>query len=104
MLINFILRKFFKAVEEDPFILVQAFFPKNRGQWKNFSSWEPEEKPAKRGRGAQAPAELQVKSGFKWSEELAIALAALQEEGKTSLIDWTKEVGFMQLEHKRLGF
>ena len=92
MLINYLLRQFFKAVEEDPLLLVQAFFPKNRGQWKNFSSWEPEEKPAKRGRGPQVPAELQVKSGFKWSEELAIAIAALLDEGKGSLIDWTKEV------------
>jgi replication fork protection complex subunit Tof1/Swi1 len=25
----------------------KAFFPKNRGQWKNFSSWEPEKKEQK---------------------------------------------------------
>ncbi|KAK7682773.1 hypothetical protein QCA50_014156 [Cerrena zonata] len=95
MLINFILRQFFKAVEGDSFLLVQAFFPKNRGQWKNFSSWEPEERPGRKGREPKALAELQVKSGFKWSEELAIAIAALLEEGKTSLIDWTKEILIM---------
>lgn len=94
-LINFILRQFFKAVEPDSFLLVQAFFPKNRGQWKHFSSWEPEEKPSRRGRAAEDnrfPPDVQVKKGFKWSEQLAIAIAVLKEEGKMSLIDWVKQV------------
>ncbi|CAL1710038.1 unnamed protein product [Somion occarium] len=94
-LINFILRQFFKAVEPDSFLLVQAFFPKNRGQWKHFSSWEPEEKPSRRGRAAEDnrfPPDVQVKKGFKWSEQLAIAIAVLKEEGKMSLIDWVKQI------------
>lgn len=37
------LRKFFKAVQETPFLLVEAFFPKNRNEWKKFSSWAPEQ-------------------------------------------------------------
>jgi replication fork protection complex subunit Tof1/Swi1 len=65
-MVNFILRKFFKAVAENPFLIIevncanvalprvnnsnsdgmyeQAFYPKNRGQWKQFSSFEPEPK------------------------------------------------------------
>ncbi|KAI0073615.1 timeless-domain-containing protein [Panus rudis PR-1116 ss-1] len=93
-LINYILRRFFKAVEEDPFVIVQAFFPKNRGQWKHFSSWEPEEKPSK-GKtevDSRFPPDVKVKKGYKWSEELAIAMQCLQEEGKEKLIDWVKEI------------
>lgn len=135
-LVNFILRRFFKAVEEDsfltvevctlptirssclsgsryPFLLprfsfsvtyrrvyanlaaIQAFFPKNRDQWKAFSSWEPPEKEKKtRTRAAKAGAsELQVKRGYSWSEQLWIVMTALIEAGQASLITWTLNVG-----------
>lgn len=42
--VNYVLRKFFKAMEESPMLLVEAFYPKNRGQWKQFSSYVPDEK------------------------------------------------------------
>ncbi|KAJ7056867.1 timeless protein-domain-containing protein [Mycena amicta] len=90
-LVNFILRRFFKALEEEPFLAVEAFFPKNRGHWKAFSSWEPPEKEKKtRTRAARPGAgELQVKRGYMWSEQLGIVIAALIESGKASLITWT---------------
>lgn len=74
----------------------QAFFPKTRGKWKKLSSWEPEEK-TKRSRAATVeeskfPPEVKVKAGYSWSEELAIAMAALQEDGKEELIEWVKLV------------
>ena len=59
------------------------------------SSWEPEPKSKK----ARAPAEdarfppdVQVKKGYTWSEQLAIAMAALQENGDGGLIEWVKDV------------
>lgn len=93
-LINFLLRKFFKAVEEDSFLVVEAFFPKNRGHWKQYSSWEPE-KSIKEDRPLddnRFPPEVQVKKGYSWSEQLGIAIACLVEEGKQSLIDWVKQI------------
>ncbi|KAJ7849053.1 timeless protein-domain-containing protein [Mycena olivaceomarginata] len=84
-LVNYILRKFFKALEEEPFLAVEAFFPKNRGQWKAYSSWEPPEKE-----------KAQVKRGFSWSEQLAIVIAALVDEGNRLLVDWTKDVSRVQ--------
>lgn len=48
-LINFVLRKFFKSAQESPFLIVEALFPKNRNQWKMFSSWAPEEGDAASG-------------------------------------------------------
>lgn len=70
----------------------------NRGHWKDFSSYEPEEKSKKR-RGItndssddEPPPEVQVKKGYSWSDELGIAIAALVEDGQKNLIDWTKEV------------
>ena len=94
-LINFILRQFFKALSENTFLAVEAFFPKNRSQWKQYSSYQ---KPERKGR-AQAsvvetrwPPDVVVQKGFSWSEELGIAVGALLEEGHKDLVEWTIEV------------
>ncbi|QRW13593.1 topoisomerase 1-associated factor 1 [Ceratobasidium sp. AG-Ba] len=90
-LINFVLRKFFKNAQEHPLLLVEAFYPKNRGQWKAYSSYEPEVKP-KSGRPA-GKAELTVKRGYKASEQIGIAVACLSEqEGGKLLIDWVLDI------------
>ncbi|KAH8102126.1 timeless protein-domain-containing protein [Cristinia sonorae] len=97
-LVNFILRKFFKAVEEDSFVAVQAFFPKTRGHWKELSSWEPEKKSGKGGRTVEDtrfPPDVQVKKGYTWSQQLGIAMACLTKDGKQNLIDWVKEILMM---------
>ncbi|KAH9947733.1 timeless protein-domain-containing protein [Amylocystis lapponica] len=94
-LINYILRKFFKAVEEDSFLVVEAFFPKNRGQWKHLSSWEPDAKGAKAEAApldTRFPPDVQVKKGYSWSEQLGIAIACLIEGDKMELVDWVKEI------------
>jgi hypothetical protein len=78
----------------------QAFFPKNRNLWKQYSSWEPEEKIKGSGRGGRMvdgtttrfPADVQVKKGYSWSEQLGIAIAALVEGGGRGLVDWVRDV------------
>jgi len=73
----------------------QAFFPKNRGHWKQFSSWEPEEK-GKQDRKAvednRFPPDVEVKKGYSWSDQLGIAIAFLVEAKQEEFITWTKEV------------
>ncbi|KAA1474618.1 timeless-domain-containing protein [Dentipellis sp. KUC8613] len=95
-LITYLLRQFFKAVEADSFVLIEAFFPKNRGQWKKLSSWEPEAKDAGSGKAAaddaRFPPDVQVKKGYSWSEQLGIAVAALRDGGKGDLVEWTKDI------------
>ncbi|KAH9060235.1 timeless protein-domain-containing protein [Lactarius vividus] len=90
-LINYILRQFFKAVEADSFVLIEALFPKNRNRWKKYSSWEPEQKSGGKDADPRFPQDVSVKKGFSWSEQLAIAMAALQEAGQGELIEWVKE-------------
>ena len=80
----------------------QSFFPKNRNRWKQYSSWEPEPKG---GKGSpdddddyldnKRPAEVQVKRGYSWSQQLGIAIACLVEKGEEKLIDWVKEVSVL---------
>ncbi|KZV75695.1 timeless-domain-containing protein [Peniophora sp. CONT] len=95
-LLTYISRQFFKTVQEDTFVLVEAFFPTNRGRWKRHSSWIPEEKEKGiSGKGAvdaRFPQDVIVKKGYSWSEQVAIAMAALQDAGEEALIEWTKDI------------
>ncbi|KAG6918286.1 hypothetical protein DXG01_015378 [Tephrocybe rancida] len=94
-LITFILRQFFKALGEDTFLAVEAFFPKNRGHWKQFSSWEPEKsgrKEKKTVEDTKFPPDVEVKKGYSWSDQLGITIASLVEAGETVLVQWTKEI------------
>ncbi|TFY75534.1 hypothetical protein EWM64_g8480, partial [Hericium alpestre] len=124
-LIKYILRQFFKAVEADSFVLIevrssspetaprasltllahgaQAFFPKNRGQWKKLSSWEPEKKS---GRAAapedtRFPPDVQVKKGYTWSEQLAIVVAALHDAEPDELVEWVKDILKVVIEQRQ---
>ncbi|KAJ6500386.1 timeless protein-domain-containing protein [Mycena sanguinolenta] len=93
-LVTYILRKFFKALEEEPFLAVDAFFPKNRGQWKAYSSWEPPPKGPRERTRAERPnaGEVQVKRGFSWSEQLGIVIAALVDVGDVRWVNWTEDI------------
>ncbi|KAG1814818.1 hypothetical protein EV424DRAFT_1413535 [Suillus variegatus] len=94
-LVNFILHRFFKALQGELFLAVKAFFPKNRGHWKLYSSWEPERKGRHEREiveDTRFPPEVQVKKGHSWSEQIRIAIAALVDDGKTELIEWVKDV------------
>ncbi|GLB39613.1 putative timeless-domain-containing protein [Lyophyllum shimeji] len=106
-LITFISRQFFKALAEDPFLAVEAFFPKNRGHWKQFSSWEPEEKKGKREKktveDTRFPRDVEVKKGYSWSDQLGIAIAALVEAGEVEFVHWTKDIlGLVIAQRKRI--
>lgn len=42
-IIHYILRKFFKRVAEDPFVIVETLGPKGRNKWKDLSSYKSDE-------------------------------------------------------------
>ncbi|OCH87501.1 timeless-domain-containing protein [Obba rivulosa] len=91
-LITYILRQFFKAVTEDSFLIIEAFFPKTRGAWKQYSSWEPEPKTERSVVDSRLPPDVQVKKGYSWSEQLGIAVGCLVEDSKKVLVEWTKQI------------
>ncbi|KAG8834853.1 Topoisomerase 1-associated factor 1 [Serendipita sp. 399] len=105
-LVTFLLRQFFKAVEADRMVIAEAFFPKNRGMWKAFSSWEPPEKSKKSKDGRNGggiddsdeegasglPPDIRVKKGHSWSEQLGIAIGCLCEKDERHLVEWCKEL------------
>jgi replication fork protection complex subunit Tof1/Swi1 len=53
---------------------------------------EPEAKTKAKEIDPRFPPDVQVKKGFTWSEQVAIAMAALREAGQNELIEWVKEV------------
>ncbi|KAF8893088.1 timeless protein-domain-containing protein [Infundibulicybe gibba] len=93
-LVNFILRQFFKAISEDTFLAVEALFPKNRGNWKQYSSWEPDAAKEKKSPAPDSrfPPDVQVKKGYSWSDQVGIVVATLTEDGHLELVNWTKDI------------
>ena len=52
-LIKFTLRRYFKRIAEDPFLIVQAFAPKTRGNWKAISSYKSDDESDDEGFGGR---------------------------------------------------
>ncbi|OJT12212.1 Topoisomerase 1-associated factor 1 [Trametes pubescens] len=103
-LITFILRKFFKAIAEDSFVIVEAFFPKNRGHWKQFSSIELDQvgpRPEGPRFDDRFPVDVTVKKGYSLSDQIGIAIAALVEKDQRSLVEWTKQILSLAIAHRR---
>jgi len=85
-------------------VALKAFFPKNRGNWKNFSSWEPEEKSKREKKtieDTRFPPDVEVKKGYSWSDQLGIAVANLVEGGQKELVNWTQDVSLSCSSHPR---
>lgn len=114
--INYVLRQFFKAMEERPFLAVEAFFPRTKGNWKEFSSWEEPQKKTKTkkkdtpgdssssddevwdAKGGKKSSqkkhgglELHVKDEYSFTEKVAIAVKALSQKSEY-WEEWVKRV------------
>lgn len=80
----------------------------NRGHWKQYSSWEPDQRAEPKRRGSEGngdfSGEVQVKKGYSWSEQIGVAVAALVEQGRSELVEWVKDVRDMTVHavHTRL--
>lgn len=104
-LLTFILRRFFKALNEEPFLAMEALYPMNRGHWKQYSSWEPEQTSGRIREATEeirnSSTEVQVKKGYSWSEQIGITVAALIEDGKTELVEWVKDILVLVICHRQ---
>ncbi|WVW79467.1 hypothetical protein I302_101436 [Kwoniella bestiolae CBS 10118] len=100
-LINFILRKFFKRVADDPFLIVEAFGSKSKSKWKGISSYKSDEESddgmggqRKRIQEKMGQAEIEFKKNKKlsWSKQMEITVAILLKEDHEDWIKWIIEV------------
>lgn len=116
-LINYILRKFFKKVADDPFLIVQTLAPKGRGKWKEYSSYKSEEEDDDGMAGQKArikeqvcderisqgldqadvqmsAAELEFRKNkhLTWSQQMEVVVVVLLQAGREAWIKWIIEV------------
>ncbi|OCF42971.1 topoisomerase 1-associated factor 1 [Kwoniella heveanensis CBS 569] len=99
-LINFVLRKFFKRVAEDPFLIIEAFTSKSRSKWKDLSSYKSEDEDED-GMGGQRArikekmglAELEFKKNknLSWSQQMEVAVSLILKEEHADWIKWIIE-------------
>lgn len=99
-MITFVLRKFFKKVQEDPFLIIEALTPKTKGKWKSISSYQSDESdsdgPGAGSANKKTPAELDFvkKRNLSWSQQMEVVIGVLLKDGKQSLIEWIIEVSY----------
>ncbi|OXG18463.1 topoisomerase 1-associated factor 1, partial [Cryptococcus neoformans Tu259-1] len=98
-LITYILRKFFKHVEKEPFTLVEALSSKSRGKWKTVGGGSDDDDDGMAGQRGRikekmGPVELQFikKYKFSWSQQMSIAFAIIWGDGHGHLIKWIIEI------------
>ncbi|KAK8843979.1 hypothetical protein IAR55_006771 [Kwoniella newhampshirensis] len=96
-LISFILRKFFKRVADDPFLIVEALGSKARGKWKGLSSYKSDDDSDDEMGGQKGsiqermgPAELEFKKNKKlsWSQQMGVVVSLLVKDGREEWIKW----------------
>ncbi|KAG0150956.1 hypothetical protein CROQUDRAFT_130388 [Cronartium quercuum f. sp. fusiforme G11] len=99
-LIDYVLKQFFKAVRQNPLLLVENLFPHRQSKgiegiskYVNSDSdadslvlTKPKKKPLK------LPAEIVIKPGLTWSQRLGVAVGLLVDHDKSHLIESVKDV------------
>ncbi|TKA58341.1 hypothetical protein B0A53_00079 [Rhodotorula sp. CCFEE 5036] len=94
-LIEYILRRFFKAVQDHPALLLECFFPKSRsqlgkmrlGEADPFADSDDDTLIYK----AKKVGEVEVEPGFSHTQQIGIAMACLIEDGNQRLVDFVRD-------------
>ncbi|GAA5828412.1 hypothetical protein JCM11251_006233 [Rhodosporidiobolus azoricus] len=93
-LIEYVLRKYFKAVQEHPFLLLECFFPKTRSQLGKMRLGEldpyAESDDDTLGYKARKIGEVEVQPGFSLTQQIGIAIACLVDGDNTALVELVK--------------
>ncbi|KAF2424919.1 timeless-domain-containing protein [Tothia fuscella] len=87
-LIQQIFRKLIKRLEERPGLMVELLFSKIPSMMFYLENGYDDVKEKK----IRAPAELEVKPGMEWDEQLGVAVGVLINQNKSDDINWVKGV------------
>lgn len=95
--IQYILRKFFKTAQNDPAMLVHAFFPKPRSSRARRlldADTDDDDLPTRDSHLPRIPADVEIKPdrSLSWSEQLGVALRCLLDDDKMAHVTWLVEV------------
>ncbi|KAI5476063.1 hypothetical protein MNV49_000435 [Pseudohyphozyma bogoriensis] len=91
-LIEYVLKKFFKAVKENPLLLVEIFYPKTRSQLGKMRIGVTDPYGSSDDEGpstmnAKMIADIEVTPGFSLTQQIGIVMAALVDAEQAQLID-----------------
>ncbi|GAA5909890.1 hypothetical protein JCM6882_002043 [Rhodosporidiobolus microsporus] len=93
-LVEYVLRKFFKAVQEHPFLLLECFFPKTRSQLGKMRLGEmdpyADSDDDTLGYKAKKIGEVEVQPGFSLTQQIGIAIACLVDAENLPLVELVK--------------
>lgn len=128
--INFILRKFFKNLQQNPLLALEAFWPKPRGHLRKLGGANSDDdsdngdpsiikvrictREGSRhktmlmpevGQAPKIPADLEFKPDkeFTWSQKLGIAIRCLMDDRKVHWVMWLVEVRHRLHSHSHAG-
>ncbi|GAA5831127.1 hypothetical protein JCM3766R1_006246 [Sporobolomyces carnicolor] len=94
-LIEYVLKKFFRAVQEHPLLILECFYPKTRTQLGKMRLGETDpyassddDTPLYR---AKKIGEVEVEPGFSHTQQMGIAITCLIDSGKLPLIEIVKD-------------
>ncbi|GAA6000092.1 Tof1p [Rhodotorula paludigena] len=94
-LIEYVLRRFFKAVKEHPALLLECFFPKTKGQLGKMRLGEADPYADSDDDTliykAKKVGEVEVQPGFSHTQQIGIAIAVLVDNGDQRLVDLIKD-------------
>ncbi|RSH83343.1 Topoisomerase 1-associated factor 1 [Apiotrichum porosum] len=86
--INFILRKFFKRMADDPFLMVEALTPKSRSSMKSYDHDEHDDGMA--GQRDRIREKFIKNKNIPWSQQMGIAIAMVTK--KDGGLGWINEI------------
>ncbi|KAH9811884.1 timeless protein-domain-containing protein [Melampsora americana] len=100
-LIDYILKQFFKSIRENPFMLVECFFPsrKTKAGARNIENSDSDadslvltkSKSKSKRKPLKLPAEIVVTPGLTWSQKLGVAIGLLVDNNKSDLVEQVKD-------------
>ncbi|KAI8832846.1 timeless protein-domain-containing protein [Chytriomyces cf. hyalinus JEL632] len=112
--IRYVIKKFTTKAKENPLILIEILFPKNRGDCRRImygadddvmdvrAGDDAGEFGEKKDRQLiPSDDELEIQRGLTWSEKLGVAVSILMEGGKLGIIEWL-EITLSNLATKRM--
>ncbi|KAJ3233204.1 Topoisomerase 1-associated factor 1, partial [Chytriomyces hyalinus] len=112
--IRYVIKKFTTKAKENPLILIEILFPKNRGDCRRImygadddvmdvrAGDDAGEFGEKKDRQLiPSDDELEIQRGLTWSEKLGVAVSILMEGGKLAIIEWL-EITLSNLATKRM--
>lgn len=91
--ITYILKQFFKLAQTNQLLFIEAFFSHNKTEMRKEVMQEPSsDEDNDSPKAMRMPADIKVKKGMSWAEEMGVAVGLLSNMNRDDLLTWVKDV------------